>query len=95
MEIILKSKLLKVTKIKKKSSAKMLKGLKVDDVIQLSVDASPVGRNRGTYASYIRVENVKTKEANHFSFNQIDILERNFELEECENYVLEIVNKEI
>ena len=81
MEIILKSDILTVTKIKKKSYAKMLKNLVVGDKIQLRVSAKPVGRNRGTYASYIQVVNVKTEEINEFSFNQISILYDTFELE--------------
>lgn len=81
MEIILKSDILTVTKIKKKSYAKMLKNLVVGDKIQLRVSAKPVGGNKGTYASYIQVVNVKTEELNEFSFNQISILYDTFELE--------------
>lgn len=80
--IILKSEILIIKEIKAKTSAKMLKNLKVGDEIQLSVNASPVGGNRGTYASYITVENVGNGERTNFSFNQIGILYRAFELEE-------------
>jgi hypothetical protein len=79
--IILKSEILTIVKIKKKTKAKMLEKLVVGDKIQLSVDASPVGGNRGTYASYITVENVETKERTCFSFNQISTLYNAFELQ--------------
>ena len=81
MDIILKSDILTITKIKKKSYAKMLKDLVVGDKIQLRVSAKPVGGNRGTYASYIQVVNIKTEEKNEFSFNQIAILYDTFEWE--------------
>ena len=81
MDIILKSDILTITKIKKKSYAKMLKDLVVGDKIQLRVSAKPVGGNRGTYASYIQVVNIKTEEKNKFSFNQITILYDTFEWE--------------
>lgn len=67
--IILKSEILIIKEIKAKTSAKMLKNLKVGDEIQLSVNASPVGGNRGTYASYITVENIWNGERTKFSFN--------------------------
>ena len=81
MEIILRSDILTITKIKKKSSAKMLKDLAVGDKIQLRVSAKPVGGNRGTYASYIQVVNIKTEEINKLSFNQISIVYNTFEWE--------------
>ena len=81
MEVILRSDILTITKIKKKSYAKMLKDLVVGDKIQLRVSAKPVGGNRGTYASYIQVVNIKTEEKNEFSFNQITILYDTFEWE--------------
>lgn len=80
-KIVLKSEILKITKIKKKTKAIMLKDLVVGDKIQLSVDASPVGGNRGTYATYIKVENISNKESTYFSFNQISTLYNAFELE--------------
>ena len=81
MDIILKSDILTITKIKKKSYAKMLKDLVIGDKIQLRVSAKPVGRNKGAYASYIQVVNIKTEEKNEFSFNQITILYDTFEWE--------------
>lgn len=80
-KIVLKSEILKITKIKKKTKAVVLKDLIVGDEIQLSVDASPVGGNRGTYATYIKVENISNKESTYFSFNQISTLYNAFELE--------------
>lgn len=69
--IELKSNILVVTEVKKKSKAKMIGDLRVGDKIQLSVDASPVGSNRGTYATYIRIDNVDTGDYTFKSFNQI------------------------
>ena len=79
MNVILKSEILTIKQIKKKTKAKNLECLKVGDSIQLSVDASPIGRNKGTYAAYIKIENLQTKECNYKSFNQIGDLYRTFE----------------
>lgn len=79
MKIILKSEVLVIKEIKKKTKAKNLESLKVGDSIQLSVDASPVGRNKGTYAAYIKIEDLQTGKCNYKSFNQIGDLYRTFE----------------
>jgi len=83
MNIILESKPLIITAIKKKTQAKMLKDLILGDIIKLSVEAKRVGSNRGTYATYIQVENIANGETTEFSFNQISILYNAFELAEC------------
>lgn len=72
----------KVVKVLNKSRGKMLKNCKVHDVLLMEVDASPVGGNSGTYASYITVTNTRTKEVNCYSFNQLSQLYRVLELEE-------------
>ena len=79
MNIILKSEVLVIKEIKKKTKAKNLENLKVGDSVQLSVDASPVGRNKGTYAAYIKIEDLQTGKCNYKSFNQIGDLYRTFE----------------
>ena len=85
----LKSEVLIITAIKRKTKAKMLESLKIGDKICLTVDASPVGSNRGTYASYIEVKNLQDGERTFFSFNQISTLYNAFELSEfkigCKN----------
>ena len=68
-----------IKEVKKKTKAKNLESLKVGDKIQLSIDASPVGRNKGTYAAYIKIENLQTRECNYKSFNQIGDLYKTFE----------------
>ena len=87
MKIVLKSDIFVVKNIKRKTKAEMFKDLKAGDMIQLSVDASPVGGNKGTYASYIKIEKLNSEEYTHKSFNQIWELYSIFELGElCENY---------
>lgn len=41
------------------------------DKIKLTIDASPVGRSGGTYASYIKITNLQNGEFTHKSFNCI------------------------
>ena len=82
MDKIVLSKRVRVTEILAKSSAKMVKNCKVGDILTLSVDASPVGGNRGTYATYLRVENITNDEYTHLSFNQLHTLYRAVKVEE-------------
>jgi len=49
----------------------MIGDLKIGDKIQLTIDASPVGGHGGTYASYIKITNLKNGEFTHKSFNRI------------------------
>ena len=57
--------------IHKKSQSPAFKDLKNGDVIEFSVEIKRVGRNRGTYATYIRCFNPQTDQISNLSFNQI------------------------
>ena len=70
--------------VKKKSSSPAFINLQVGDVISFSVEIKAVGRNKGTYATYIRCYNCKTKRTSDLSFNQIERVLNNFEFEELE-----------
>ena len=79
--IILKSNTLVVNRILKKTRAKLFRDLKVGDKLELSVEVKKyAGINRNTYATYIVVENVKTKEVVGKSFNELPRLLDKFEL---------------
>jgi hypothetical protein len=71
--ITLKSNVLKVAKINKSTTAEVFKDLKVGDRILLSIPVTYAGTNtnRGTYASYIKVENLETGQVTYKSFNQL------------------------
>lgn len=71
MDIILKSEVLEVVGIKKKTKTQMFRDLKIGDKILLSIPVETAGSNRGTYASYIKIENLENGEADYESFNQI------------------------
>lgn len=79
--IVLQSRVLVVTKIVRKTSAKMFKNLDVGDEIQLSTIAKGSGSGRGCYAQYIQVRNIKTGEYTSKSFNELDRLLDAFEFE--------------
>ena len=82
MNIILSSNILTITKINKKSSAKMFKDLIVGDKIKLSIEVEYLGISRGrTYAPYIAIQNINTKEFTLKSFNQITSVLDCFELQ--------------
>ncbi len=70
-EIVLKSDILTITKINRKTKSKMFKDLKVGDKILLSIPVEYAGMNKGTYASYIKVENLQNGDYTYKSFNQI------------------------
>lgn len=57
--------------IHKKSQSPAFKDLKKGDTIEFSVEIKRAGRNRGTYATYIRCFNPKTEQVSNLSFNQI------------------------
>lgn len=80
MDIILKSELLTISGIKRKTKAQMFKNLLVGDVVEFSVPIKRARTNRGTYATYIEAKNVKTGEVTHSSFNQLPIVLDAFEL---------------
>jgi len=74
MDIILKSKILKVKAVKKKTQAAMFENLEVGDKIRLSIPVSHAGTlhsSSGTRASYITAENLETGETTRASFNQM------------------------
>lgn len=81
MPIILKSPILEMKKIKKSTKAKVFKDLEVGSKIRLTIPVQRAGSNRGTYASYIRVENLETREYTEKSFNQLPRFLNYFELE--------------
>lgn len=78
MDISMKSEVLEVVKVIKKTKAKMFKDLKVGSRIQLSIPVKYAGGNRGTYASYITIRNLDNNECAFKSFNEVGILD-NFE----------------
>lgn len=71
MDIILKSEVLEVIGIKKKTKTQMFRNLRIGDKILLSIPVETAGHNRGTYASYIKIENLQNGETDYESFNQI------------------------
>ena len=80
--IVMESKTLRVSKILKKSSAKMFSDLKVGDTIKFSVDLERAGGYRGTYATYIKAEHLESGNTNYSSFNQMLSIVSSFEFEE-------------
>ena len=81
--IILESKILKINKILKKSSAKMFADLKVGDTVKFSVDLKRAGRNGGSHATYIKAEHLESGNTNYSSFNQMPSIISRFEFEEA------------
>lgn len=59
------------TKVHKKSQSPAFKDLRYGDVIEFLVEIKKVGRNRGTYATYIQCYNPQTNRESYLSFNQI------------------------
>ena len=80
--IVMESKTLRISKILKKSSAKMFADLKVGDTVKFSVNLERAGCNRGTYATYIKAEHLESGNTNHSSFNQMPSIVSRFEFEE-------------
>lgn len=70
-KIILKSDILEVTKIKRKTKAKMFENLIAGSKLKFIVPIEYAGRNHGTYATYITIKNIDTGEKTTSSFNQI------------------------
>lgn len=79
--IMLRSDPITISKILKKTKAKMFENLKMGDSIEFSVPLKPAGRNKGTYATYITIKNLKTGEETQSSFNQLPIVLKSFEFE--------------
>lgn len=88
MNIILKSNILEVTKIVKKTKAAMFKNVKVGDCLLLSAKVKSAGNSRGggTYATDIKIENLCNKETTYKTFNQITGLLECFEFKEVSVY---------
>ena len=80
--IVMESKILKINKILKKSSAEMFADLKVGDTVKFSVDLKRAGRNGGSYATYIKAEHLESGNTNHSSFNHMPSIISRFEFEE-------------
>jgi len=72
-----------VTKILKKTKAKMFENLKVGDRLLFSVPLQASGRNGNSiYATYITVRNCETGETTQSSFNQLPIVLKAFSFTE-------------
>jgi hypothetical protein len=85
MDIILKSDPLSIIKVKRKTTAKLFKDLKVGDSIMLSVPVKHAGSNRGiTYSTYIKTINLANNEVTLNSFNQLPQLLDVFEFKNSE-----------
>lgn len=81
-DIVLKSDILIVSKVKKNTIAKLFKDLKPGDKIELSINVEHVGSRRGkTYAPYILVTNIENGKSVHKSFNQLPMLLDAFDFE--------------
>ena len=83
IEIVLKSNVLIVEGIKRKTSAKMFKDIEVGDRLLLSVDVDYAGSNRGsTYATYIKCANLSKNDVAYKSFNEMPRFLNMFKLKE-------------
>jgi len=67
------------TKVNKKSQSPAFKGLVIGHLVSFSTDIKAVGRNKGTYATYIECFNPQTGETSNLSYNQIGRVLDNFE----------------
>lgn len=72
----------KVVGIKKSTKAKMLKNLKVGDVVKFEVELKPAGQNRGTHATYIKITDWKSDDFTKKSFNELSHVFSILDLEE-------------
>ena len=57
----------------------MFKDLKRGDIIEFSIPITHAGTNKGTFASYIKIENLGNGECSYKSFNQIIMILNCFE----------------
>lgn len=71
-----------VTKINRKTKAKMFSNLTVGSKVQFSIPIKYAGMGRGTHASYIHCKDLSTGEINYSSFNQLPNILDAFEFEE-------------
>lgn len=82
MDIILKSEILTVRKIIRKTNAEMFKDLSVGDKIMLSLPVVHVGTSRGrTYAPHIKIENLNSHEVVSKTLNEIPQVFQCFEFD--------------
>jgi D-Tyr-tRNAtyr deacylase len=83
VDIILKSQILTIRDIKKKTKAKMFEHLQVGDKLLLSIQVDYAGRSsRGTRPSYISATNLTTGVTTYKTFNEIPPILSCFEFEE-------------
>lgn len=83
-QTMMKSKKIKVVKINRKTKAQMFKNLKENDLITFELSIKRSGRNydTGTYASYIKITNMRTNEYTYKSSNELSNILDAFDLEE-------------
>ena len=84
--ILLKSEVLTVTSIQRKTKAQMFENLKVGDRILFSVSIIRSRKNLSTYATYITVKNLETGETTKSSFNQLPKILESFTFTEKKNW---------
>ena len=84
LEIVLKSNVLIVEGIKRKTSAKMFKNIEIGDKLRLSADVDYAGSNGGgsTYATYIKCDNLSKNDVAYKSFNEMPRFLNMFKLKE-------------
>lgn len=71
-----------VSEIKAKTTARLLKDVKVGDVLEFSLPLRSTGHGRAAYVPMIRVTNLHTEETTTFSLNELSkILDRAFVFE--------------
>lgn len=71
-----------VKKVLKKSQSPAFKDLQPNDSMNFIVEIKAVGRNKGTYATYIECHNLQNGKVSKLSFNQIGRVLNNFEFEQ-------------
>ena len=74
-----------VKKVFKKSQSPAFKDLQPNDAIDFTVEIKAVGRNKGTYATYIECHSLQNDEVSKLSFNQIGRVLSNYEFEQVNN----------
>lgn len=80
--ILMTSKPMVITGIKKKTKAQFFCALEVGDVLEFSVPIKNPGHGRTLYATYITVSNMKTGMKTQASFTQLSSLLECFEVTE-------------
>lgn len=85
-DIYMQSKILEVTKIIKKTKAKLFGTLKVGDKIKLKIQVDKVGSktNGTTYSPIITIMNIKSNECVYKSFNELGRIFSCFEFKEID-----------